>query len=76
MVQAQQLTVSPGQTRVQPGQTLVQPGQVTVSPYAPTAAQNGFDIGLLLTSIMPLIMMIMVFSMLKPMFKGMTEMAK
>ena len=41
--------------------------------YAPAAVTPGqFDITTLLTSIMPLIMMIMVFSMLKPMFGGMT----
>ncbi len=52
----------------------VRPGQIAAVPATVTAAQ--FDISTLLASIMPLIMMILVFSMLKPMFKGMTEMAK
>jgi len=57
MISAQQLSVRPGQTTVQPGQVAVQPGQLTVSPYA-TAQQ--FDIGELLGSIMPLVMLMMV----------------
>lgn len=52
----------------------VRPGQLAAVPATVTAAE--FDISTLLASIMPLIMMILVFSMLKPMFKGMTEMAK
>lgn len=61
------------QTVVRPGQVAVQPGQVAVSPYA-VAGQ--FDISTLLASIMPLIMLIMVFMMLKPMLAGMAEAAK
>lgn len=52
----------------------IRPGQVTAFPATAVAAE--FDISTLLASIMPLIMLILVFSMLKPMFKGMTEMAK
>ena len=70
MVMAQQVGVQ----RVQAGQVAVQPGQVAVSPYAQVAPMQ--DIGTLLTSIMPLIMMIMVFMMLKPMLTGMAEAAK
>ena len=73
MISAQQVSVQPGQTVVRPGQTAVQPGQLAVSPYGVTGMQ---DIGTLLTSIMPLIMMIMVFMMLKPMLTGMAEAAK
>ena len=47
----------------------MRPGQLTAVPATPvTGAQ---DIGTLLTSIMPLIMIMMVFMMLTPMFKGM-----
>ncbi|GAJ10524.1 unnamed protein product, partial [marine sediment metagenome] len=42
---------------------------------APTAVAE-FDISTLLASIMPLIMLIMVFMMLKPMLAGMAEAAK
>lgn len=41
--------------------------------YAPTAVTPGqFDITTLLTSIMPLIMLVLVMQMLKPMMGGMT----
>ncbi|GAI58784.1 unnamed protein product [marine sediment metagenome] len=52
----------------------IRPGQVTAFPA--TAVTPAFDITTLLTSIMPLVMLILVFSMLKPMFAGMSEMAK
>ena len=52
----------------------VQPGQLTAVPATAVAAQ--FDIGTLLASIMPLIMLIMVFMMLKPMLAGMAEVTK
>ncbi len=71
MIKAQQLGVQPGQTFVRPGQTAVQPGQIAVSPYGQVTGMQ--DIGTLLTSIMPLIMIIMVFMMLKPMLTGMAE---
>lgn len=47
----------------------VQPGQIAAIPATAVAGQ--FDISTLLVSIMPLIMMVMVFQMLKPMLKGM-----
>lgn len=47
----------------------VQPGQLTAIPA--TANNNAFDISTLLVSIMPLIMLVMVFQMLKPLLKGM-----
>ncbi len=65
MIQAQQVSV-------QPGQTMVRPGQITVSPYSAAPAQT-FDISTLLTSIMPLIMLIMVMQLIKPMMKGVAE---
>jgi len=52
----------------------VQPGQLTAVPATAVAGQ--FDISTLLASIMPLIMLIMVFMMLKPMLAGMAETAK
>ena len=52
----------------------VQPGQLTAVPATAVAAQ--FDISTLLASIMPLIMLIMVFMMLKPMLAGMAEVTK
>jgi hypothetical protein len=55
-----------------PGQVV--PGQLTAVPA--TAVAANFDIGTLLASIMPLIMLIMVFMMLKPMLAGMAETAK
>jgi len=65
MVKALQVSVSPGQTAVRPG-------QIAVTPYTTTAAQT-FDISTLLTSIMPLIMLIMVMQLIKPMMKGVAE---
>lgn len=65
MLRAQQVSVSPGQTAVRPG-------QITVSPYS-AAAPAQFDISTLLTSIMPLIMLIMVMQLIKPMMKGVAE---
>ena len=63
MIGAQQLgTVTPGQL------TMVQPGQLTTAPGVGVA-----QIGDLLTSIMPLIMIMMVFMMITPMMKGMGE---
>jgi hypothetical protein len=65
MIAAQQLgTISPGQL------TLVQPGQLTTAPGVGVAQT---EIGDLLTSIMPLIMMMMVFMMITPMMKGLGE---
>ena len=49
----------------------IRPGQLTAVPATVTAAQ--FDIGTLLASIMPLIMLMMVFMMITPMMKGMSE---
>ena len=51
----------------------VRPGQIAAVPA--TAVAANFDISTLLASIMPLIMLIMVFMMLKPMLKGMGTMA-
>jgi len=45
------------------------PGQLTAIPATTTAAQ--FDISTLLASIMPLIMLVLVFQMIKPLMKGM-----
>lgn len=65
MVQSQQVGISPS----------LQPQAVTVSPaqlYTPAAVTPGqFDISTLLTSIMPLIMLVMVMQMMKPLMKGM-----
>ena len=47
----------------------IRPGQLTAVPATTMAAQ--FDISTLLASIMPLIMLMMVFMMITPMFKGM-----
>lgn len=47
----------------------VRPTQV--SPYGQVTGMQ--DIGTLLTSIMPLILIMMVFMMLMPMFKGMSK---
>ncbi|MBA7465322.1 hypothetical protein ES707_00484 [subsurface metagenome] len=58
--------------QIMPGQVV--PGQLTAVPA--TAVAANFDIGTLLASIMPLIMLIMVFMMLKPMLAGMAETAK
>ncbi|GAI91544.1 unnamed protein product [marine sediment metagenome] len=52
----------------------IQPGQLTAVPATTVTGMQ--DIGTLLTSIMPLIMMIMVFMMLKPMLTGMAAEAK
>ncbi len=62
MISAQQVSVSPGQT-------LVRPGQISVSPYTTTPAQT-FDISTLLTAIMPLIMLIMVMQLIKPLMSS------
>lgn len=67
MIKAQQVSVSPSQTAVRPG-------QINVTPYTVAPAQQ-FDIGTLLTSIMPLIMLIMVMQLIKPMMKGVAEAA-
>lgn len=48
----------------------VRPGQLTAVPATAVAAQ--LNIGELLTSIMPLIVIMMVFMMLTPMLKGMS----
>ena len=53
-MKACQVLVSPASTSVKPAQTYVQPAQTTVTPYQ----TNG--IGDILTSIMPLIMIMMV----------------
>jgi len=57
--------------QVQPGQ-LVYPGQLAAVP----ATNGAFDIGTLLTSLMPLIMMILMFQLLKPMISGMAGTAE
>lgn len=73
MVLAMQTPVTTQPVRTQ--QVAVRPGQQAVSPqqlYTPTtttAAQ--FDISTLLTSIMPLIMLVMVMQMMKPLMGGM-----
>lgn len=65
MVRALQIsTVSPGQL------VSVQPGQLTAAPGVGVAQT---EIGDMLTSIMPLIMLMMVFMMITPMMKGMAE---
>jgi len=65
MVRDQQVT-----TGVTPGQiTAVQPGQVV----APGVLPGQVDIGTLLASIMPLIMLMFVFMMIMPMMRGMAE---
>ncbi len=48
----------------------IQPGQLTAVPATTTA--GAFDISTLLTSIMPLIMLVMVMQMMKPLMAGMT----
>ena len=58
--------------QVIPGQ--IAPRQLTAVPATAVAAE--FDIATLLASIMPLIMLIMVFSILKPMLAGMAEAVK
>jgi len=50
------------------------PRQLTAVPATAVAAE--FDITTLLASIMPLIMLIMMMSILKPMIASMTEAAK
>jgi len=60
-VRSQQLGVTPGQ---------VTPGQITVAPGVLPAQ---IDIGTLLASIMPLIMLMLVFMMIMPMMRGLTE---
>lgn len=69
MVQAMQVSVSRPTGALQ----RVVPQQAYPQQVAP--AQE-FDISTLLASIMPLIMIIMVFMMLKPMLTGMAEAAK
>ena len=49
----------------------VQPGQLAAVPA--TVAATQFDISTLLTSIMPLIMLVMVMQMMKPLLAGMAE---
>ena len=55
-MKACQVLVAPASTSVKPAQTMVQPAQTAVTPYQ----TNG--IGDLLTSIMPLIMIMMVMT--------------
>lgn len=63
MVGAQQLgSVSPGQV------SIVQPGQLVAAPGVGVS-----QIGDLLTSIMPLITIMMVFMMITPMMKGLGD---
>lgn len=53
----------------------VRPGQLAAVPATTTAA--GFeDITLMITAIMPLIMLVLMFQMLKPLLAGMGEAAK
>lgn len=56
--------------QIRPGQVI--PGQLTAVPAAGVTPAE-FDISTLLVSIMPLIMLVMVFQMLKPLLKGMAE---
>lgn len=66
MIGAQQIaTVSPGQLT-----SVVQPSQLTT---APGVAVSSTEIGDLLSSVMPLVMIMMVFMMLKPMMSSMAE---
>jgi len=51
-------------------QVQVRPGQLAVSTGVQPAQ---LDISTLLTSIMPLIMLMLVFAMIMPMFKGLSE---
>lgn len=53
------------------GAQQVYPGQIAAVPATVTAAQ-AFDISTLLAAIMPLIMIVLVMQMLKPLMKGMT----
>lgn len=55
---------------IQPQQVI--PGQLAAVPATGVAAAQ-FDISTLLVSIMPLIMLVLVFQMIKPLMKGMAE---
>lgn len=55
---------------IQPQQVI--PGQLAAVPATGVAAGQ-FDISTLLVSIMPLIMLVLVFQMIKPLMKGMAE---
>jgi hypothetical protein len=52
------------------GQQYVQPGQLAA---APSVLPAQFDIGTLLASITPLIMLMFVFMMIMPMMRGLSE---
>jgi hypothetical protein len=56
-----------GAMQVRPGQYVAYPG--AVSPYQT-------DMTSMISQIMPLIILMMLFGMIMPMFKGMTESAK
>jgi len=64
MLKAQQVSVSPGQTPVAPG-------QIPVVPTTGVAAAGFEDITSMITAIMPLIMLVLMFQMLKPLLAGM-----
>jgi len=51
----------------------VRPGQVGALAVTPSAFE---DITLMITAIMPLIMLVLMFQMLKPLLAGMAESAK
>ena len=53
-MKACQVLVAPASTSVKPAQTMVQPAQTTVTPYQTNGISD------ILTSIMPLIMIMMV----------------
>jgi len=56
---------------LRPGQ--VRPGAVSASAVTPSGFE---DITLMITAIMPLIMLVLMFQMLKPLLAGMGEAAK
>jgi len=64
------------QVSVNPGQVAVQPGQIPVVPATGVAAAGFEDITSMITAIMPLIMLVLMFQMLKPLLAGMGAAAK
>ena len=63
MLRAQQVSVSPGQT----------PAQIPVVPATGVTTAGFEDITSIITSIMPLIMLVLMFQMLKPLLAGMAK---
>lgn len=69
MIQAQQVSVT--RTPIPYSTSQVRPGQIPVTPTT-TVSPGGFeDITTMITSIMPLIMLVLMFQMLKPLLAGM-----